>query len=264
MTALPTPSGDPPAHAVTTPEASSSLQPDQAAVYRIYCQLRAAAAAATLAGRLVLSVGFRARGAELALATAIAQGGFLGLEPDAASLKHAVRTGACDFMVNTLDEALRVLKNEIRKGTPLSAGLLGDPQPILEAMVERGVQPDWIAGPGDDAAIRQLVSRGATLLATAPQSVAAGDSLTRLHAANPADMRRLDAMVARLVAGDPVRRDWMQHAPAYFSRQLPPVRVVQLWPPEIGSLREQLLALVQETSIQPGVSVDTPEGSITF
>ena len=56
-----------------------------------------------------------------------------------------MRNGSCDFMVNTLDESLRVLKNELRKKKALSVGLLGEASAILPAMVERGVQPDLVA-----------------------------------------------------------------------------------------------------------------------
>lgn len=240
---------------------SAGSPPDQAAIYRRYSQLRAAASGATLAGRLVLSIGFRVAGAELALATMIAQGCFLGLEPDAASLKQAVRSGACDFMVNTLDEALRVLKNEIRKKMPLSVGLLGEPPAILKEMVERGVQPDWIGGPAQDPAIAPLIARGAARLTDAPISAPPGDSLVRLHTVSPADMRRLEMLAAALVADDPVRRDWMQHAPAYFSRQLPPSRVVELSQQQIAALRDQMNAAAQEKPFEAAISIATPDGA---
>ena len=38
-----------------------------------------------------------------------------------------------------------MLKNELRKQTALSVGLLGLPSEIFPALVERGVQPDLIA-----------------------------------------------------------------------------------------------------------------------
>ena len=79
---------------------------------------------------------------ELALASTLSGAAFLGIEPDPQSLKAAIHNASCDFMVNTLDEALRVLKNELRKQTPLSVGLLGYAADVLPAMVERGVQPD--------------------------------------------------------------------------------------------------------------------------
>src|SRR6185312_127712 len=159
---------------MVTPTQIPFPKPRQAAVYRKYLQLQFVAErrfSCSLAGRLVLSVGFGVEGAELALATAIAGGTFLGIESDPQRLKAAVRNGSCDFMVTTLDEALRVLKNEIRKGTPLSTGLLGSAAEILPAIVERGVQPDLIAAhasrenPAEsvalEPAINQLVERGA-------------------------------------------------------------------------------------------------------
>lgn len=84
-------------------------------------------------------------GMELALAATIAGGVFLGIEPSPQNLKLALRHGACNFMVNTLDEALRVLKNELRKRAPVAVGLLGNATQILPAIVERGVQPDFLA-----------------------------------------------------------------------------------------------------------------------
>ena len=233
-------------------------------MFHLYRQLRAAIPGKTLARRLVLSVGFRDAGAALALAAAIAQGCFMGLESEAASLKRAVQTGACDFMVNTLDEALRVLKNELRKGTPLSVGLLCQPPPVLDEMVVRGVQPDLIAGCSEEPALAELVGRGAARLPDSPDISAQKDALVRLHAASLADMRRLDALTAPLVAEDPILRDWMQHAPAYFSRQLPPLRVVALSQGQIAQLRDRLRAAVEEKPFDAAVSVQSPEGPISF
>jgi urocanate hydratase len=233
-------------------------------VFQLYRQLRAAMSGKTLAGRLVLSIGFRDAGAALALATVIAQGCFLGLESEAASLKRAVQTGACDFMVNTLDEALRVLKNELRKGTPLSAGLLCQPPPVLDEMVARGVQPDLIAGCSDEPALAALVGRGAARLQEPPDVLAQKDPLVRLSAASLADMRRLDALTVPLVAEDPILCDWMQHAPAYFSRQLPPLRVVALSQGQIAQLRDRLRAAAQEKPFDAAISIESLEGSISF
>ena len=61
----------------------------------------------------------------LPAAVSIAGGTSLLLDPDAAAVKSVFRHGGVDFVVNTLDEALRVLKNEIRKHRPLSVALEG-------------------------------------------------------------------------------------------------------------------------------------------
>jgi len=39
--------------------------------------------------------------------------------------QERLKTGYCDFMVNNLDEALRILKNAVRKKEALSVGWWG-------------------------------------------------------------------------------------------------------------------------------------------
>ena len=41
---------------------------------------------------------------------------FLGIDVDPERIKRRVKTGYCDVMVTHLDEALRILKNAVRKG----------------------------------------------------------------------------------------------------------------------------------------------------
>src|SRR5438270_1105367 len=45
-------------------------------------------------------------------------------------------------MVNTLDEALRILKNAVRKKENVSVGLVGNCADIIPELAERGVVPD--------------------------------------------------------------------------------------------------------------------------
>jgi urocanate hydratase len=49
-----------------------------------------------------------------------------------------------DFLVNTLDEALRILKNEIRKCETVAVCVAAAPQAVEREMVERGVLPDLL------------------------------------------------------------------------------------------------------------------------
>ena len=50
---------------------------------------------------------------------------FLGIDVDPERIKRRVKTGYCDVMVTILDEALRILKNAVRKGEATSVGLVG-------------------------------------------------------------------------------------------------------------------------------------------
>ena len=51
------------------------------------------------------------RGLAMGVAANIAGAASLGVDASAARVKAALRQGLCDFMVNSLDEALRILKN---------------------------------------------------------------------------------------------------------------------------------------------------------
>jgi urocanate hydratase len=61
---------------------------------------------------------------------------------DAERIKKRLKTGYCDFMVNNLDEALRILKNALRKKEAISVGLIGNCADVVPELAERGVLPD--------------------------------------------------------------------------------------------------------------------------
>ena len=69
---------------------------------------------------------------------------FLGIDVDPERIKKRLKTGYCDFMVNTLDEALRILKNAVRKKENISVGLVGNCADVIPELAERGVVPDML------------------------------------------------------------------------------------------------------------------------
>src|SRR4051812_1378485 len=69
-------------------------------------------------GQLILNIGLGDQA--IPLASNIAAAVCLSLEQDPALARNALRTGACDFVVNNLGEALRTMKNEVRQSKPLS------------------------------------------------------------------------------------------------------------------------------------------------
>ena len=258
------------ADTVSGPDRLAGPQPSQTAVYRRYAQLQAIrgerfpdAAADGLAGRLIACVGFGLEGAELALATTISGGTFLGIDPSSDHLKAAARNGSCDFMVNTLEESLRVLKNEIRKRKALSVGLLGEASTILPAMVERGVQPNLVAETvvsDREAAVSlyrpallQLVERGAVRVDTpaAKHSSSAGLVEVVWTAESIADLKRMDTLaLEQLPPDDTIRRRWLRQAPGCFHRQRPLQRVLGMHPEEVTRLAEEFKKAVSAAAIQ--------------
>jgi urocanate hydratase len=95
-----------------------------------------------LAGKLAVSGGMGGMGGAQPLAATMAGACFLGVEADPERIKRRLKTGYCDFMVNSLDEALRILKLAIRKKENISVGLVGNTADVIPELAERGVVPD--------------------------------------------------------------------------------------------------------------------------
>jgi urocanate hydratase len=95
-----------------------------------------------LAGKLIVSGGMGGMGGAQPLAATMTGAAFLGIDVDPERIKKRLKTGYCDFMVNTLDEALRILKNAVRKKENVSVGLVGNCADIIPELAERGVVPD--------------------------------------------------------------------------------------------------------------------------
>jgi len=184
-------------------------------------------------GRLVLCCGEGCAASGSLAAVSIAGGATLVLDADGVAVKSAMRRGELDFVVNTLDEALRALKNEVRLRRPLSVGLIADVSAALQEMVERGVLPDLLLiGVNQNAqailqntSIRALQAVGMAIQSTVDADAeAAGAHIVGMRqdefylpAANAAELRALDErLLAILPADDLVRRRWVQRVPQYL------------------------------------------------
>jgi len=97
-----------------------------------------------LEGRLIVSGGMGGMGGAQPLAATMNGAAFLGVEVDPERIKRRLKTGYCDFMVNSLDEALRILKNAVRKKEAVSVGLVGNCADVIPELAERGVLPDLL------------------------------------------------------------------------------------------------------------------------
>src|SRR5215471_1817300 len=95
-----------------------------------------------LEGKLIVSGGMGGMGGAQPLAATMAGAAFLGIDVDPERIKKRLKTGYCDYMVNTLDEALRILKNAIREKKAVSVGLVGNCAEIIPELGARGVVPD--------------------------------------------------------------------------------------------------------------------------
>jgi urocanate hydratase len=95
-----------------------------------------------LSGKLVVTGGMGGMGGAQPLAATMNGAAFLGIDVDPERIKRRVKTGYCDVMVTSLDEALRILKNAVRKQEAASVGLVGNCADLIPELAKRGVVPD--------------------------------------------------------------------------------------------------------------------------
>src|SRR5580698_1578283 len=98
----------------------------------------------SLAGRLVVTGGLGGMGGAQPLAATMNGAAFLGIDIDPERIKRRVKGGYCDVLVTNLDEALRILKNAVRKRETASVGLVGNCADLIPELAKRGVVPDLL------------------------------------------------------------------------------------------------------------------------
>jgi urocanate hydratase len=97
-----------------------------------------------LSGRLVLSGGMGGMGGAQPLAATLNGAVFLGVDVDPVRIERRVRTGYCDRLVYSLDEALDICETARREKRALSVGLVGNCAEVLPEIVRRSVKVDVV------------------------------------------------------------------------------------------------------------------------
>ncbi len=98
----------------------------------------------TLAGKLVVTGGMGGMGGAQPLAATMNGAAFLCVEADPERIKRRLKTGYCDIMVTSLEEAVRILRNAVHQKQAVSVGLAGNCAEVLPEMVRRGIVPDLL------------------------------------------------------------------------------------------------------------------------
>ncbi len=261
----------------------------QPRLYLTYAQLHACArkngsyqqeaAQGRLAGSFVAALGLGDAAEVLPLAAAMSGACFLGVDADGERLKGLLRAGRCDFVVNSLDEALRILKNEIRQRKPVSVVLKGDTAAVAAEIEERGVMPDLLvqieaAGNGtpgiglrvpaclleDDVPLVEGVEAGGRVAENSAMLVN-----WSLPTGNAAMLAKLDALALPVLpAADGMRRRWLQVAGRYIARQSPPARACAWTRQEFERVMDAFSAQLMAGEVQGPLVVETPEESFTL
>jgi len=139
-----------------------------------------------LGGQLFYAGELDGQGRMLVAAANIAGAASLAASADRTAQKQAIRDGIADFLVNSLDEALRILKNQLRKRQTVAVCVGLAPEAVELEMQERGVLPD-------------LARRDVTI---APGHEAL---LIRDEVQTESDLRKIPALLTWSVASEPVQ-----------------------------------------------------------
>jgi len=100
--------------------------------------------AGDLSGKLVVSGGMGGMGGAQPLAATLNGAVFLGIDVDPERIERRVRTGYCDRLAMTLDEALDICEDALDQKRAISVGLVGNCAEVLPELVRRGVHVDAV------------------------------------------------------------------------------------------------------------------------
>lgn len=96
----------------------------------------------SLKGRLALTAGLGGMGGAQPLAMTMNDGVAIVVEVDPRRIERRLDTKYVDVMTDSLDEALRLAREAMKKEEPLSIALLANAADVLPEFVRRGITPD--------------------------------------------------------------------------------------------------------------------------
>lgn len=166
-----------------------------------------------LGGKLLYAETLDEDGRSLIAAANIAGAASLCSTGNPLDQKRAIHDGIVDFLVTSLDEALRILKNEVRKQAPVAVCIRASSSEVEAEMSERGVVPDLLRP--DDADDNGPVPEDIALVSWSVSSL-------------PAKwMPQLDAFAVECgaeVSGS--TRRWLSMSPRYLGRMAQSIHLV--------------------------------------
>jgi urocanate hydratase len=96
----------------------------------------------SLEGKFVLTGGLGGMGGAQPLAATMNGAVFLGVEVDPARIQKRLKSGYCDKIAWSLDEALELIDRARKDLQSISVGLVGNCADVLPEIVKRGIVPD--------------------------------------------------------------------------------------------------------------------------
>jgi len=173
-----------------------------------------------LGGKLLYVPNLNPGSCILIVAANIAGAATIVVSDDPERQRQAVREGVVDFLVTSLDEALRILKNEVRKRQPVAVCVGAAREAVEAEMRERGVEADlagaFLAGPGPAPA-------------PYPEGLLCEILFCWRVASAPARwLPRLDVLAADCLAPNELAaRRWLRLSPRYLGRSSQNIRLLR-------------------------------------
>src|SRR5947207_11482653 len=96
----------------------------------------------SLDGKFVLSGGLGGMGGAQTLAATMNGAVFLVVDVDPARIEKRLKSGYCDKIAWSLDEALKLIEKALQDRQPISVGLVGNCADVLPEIVKHGIVPD--------------------------------------------------------------------------------------------------------------------------
>jgi len=202
-------------------------------------------------------------GRVLIVAANIAGAASLVATADPVTRKQFIHEGVADFLVTSLDETLRILKNEIRRGEPVAVCVAAAPASIAQEMLERGVLPDFVCDLDLAGTPDRVVPFGGSPVLVAPFATAEHESIISwgVDEAPAQWLPRLDAIAMDCLAADEslsaqIARRWLHLAPRYLGRLAGNVRVLRCSTPAANGIVERMRAAMQSGRISVQVRIE--------
>jgi hypothetical protein len=198
------------------------MEQELAAVYRLYAALAAQMDPHSgLGGKLLFAGELDAAGCRLVRAANIAGAASLAATADADLQRQAIREGVVDFLVTSLDEALRILKNEIRKRQTVAVGVALAPETVLHEIEERGVLPDLLppaSSPESDAPeFARFMAAGARHVEAEAMQEGRTFLAVSIPYGFPLGLQEFAALLAEhLAPEDHLNHRWLRLSPRYM------------------------------------------------
>ena len=228
-------------------------------VERVYARLMGSAfadAKAGLGGKLFYAGELDDDGRALIVAANIAGAATLVATTDRTAQKRAVRDGIADFLVNSLDESLRILKNQLRRREAVAVCVGLAREGVEREMEERGVLPDLkrrdlTTAPWHDAVLIWEDAQEEVDFSKTPALVS-----WRVNSGLPKDLAKLDAIALECLDADDWRaRRWLNLAPRYLGRLSDGLRLLDCNREYAARLIEHVRECVERGDIAVAVEI---------